>query len=533
MIRPETQQAVEAALARGDIAGAARRAEAALAQGEVHSVLLNLAAWAREEAGDFAGAGALLDRALQLAPGDPQVMVGKAAVLRKQSRLSEAVRTADAAIAADPGNPAAWLERGYILDAGNSIAAARDSYERAAALDPGMAPALAGVAAMASRAGDHAAARAFAERALALDPGDVAAASALARVELEAGDAPAAAARLQALAERPLPPGSRLQVQGLLGDARAKAGQAAAAFHAYEAANAAWRDLHGKLVDPARPTHRALVEGVIAGLTESAWPWPPLDLPPVPGEAGRHLVLCGYPRSGNTLVENVLASLPGVVAIEERPTLADGDAWLAADRLPELGGIAAADAGRLRAAYWAKVAACGVAPGAAALVDMDPLKSVQLPLVARLFPAAGVVLMRRDPRDVVWSCFHTNFAPNPSTFEFSSLERAARHYDAVMRLTELCLERLPLSVLVVHYEALVGDFDAETRRICDFAGLEWTPALRRFDRTARARGVSTASVTQVHRGLYNGAGQWRPFAAQLAPVMPLLAPWVERFGYAD
>ena len=162
---------------------------------------------------------------------------------------------------------------------------------------------------------------------------------------------------------------------------------------------------------------------------------------------------------------------------------------------------------------------------------MDPLGTLRLPAIARLFPGARIVVMRRDPRDVVWSCFRTSFAPSPAFHAFAQLQRAARHYDATMRLLEHCLAHLPLSFHIVRYEALVADFDGETRALCDFLGLDWSPELRRFDRTAHARGVGTASVAQVRRGLYSGAGQWRPYAAQLAPVLPLLEPWALRYGY--
>ena len=532
MIGAATQHHIETALAANDIARAAGLAEAALAAGEAHPMLLNLAAWAREEAGDLDGAAALLDRALLLAPGDPLILAAIAGTLRKRGRLADAIRTIDASLATETGNAAAWLERGLILEAGNSLGPAAASYERAAALDPGLVPALAGIAGVAARTGDAGRVRALAARALAIAPRDVTATVALARIEIEGGDAAAAAARLQPLADDPaLPPGHRLLVAGLLGDALAKLHRPAAAFAAYDAANRAFLDLHARLIDPAGPTHRARVEGVIAGVAGTPLSGPP-PLPPIPGEAASHVFVCGHPRSGNTLAENVLASLPGAQAIEERPTLAEAETYLTEAGIARLAALDAAALARLRGHYWAKVAACGVTMPPNLLIDMDPLKSVQLPLIVRLFPAAKIVLMRRDPRDVVWSCFRTGFAPNAATFEFTTLDRAARHYDAVMRLTELCLARLPLQVEIVRYESLVADFDATTRALCGFIGADWTPALRRFDRTAQRRGVTTASVAQVRQGLYDGSGQWRPFADQLAPVLPLLAPWVERFGYA-
>jgi hypothetical protein len=116
--------------------------------------------------------------------------------------------------------------------------------------------------------------------------------------------------------------------------------------------------------------------------------------------------------------------------------------------------------------------------------------------------------------------------------DFTTLEGAARHYDAMMRLTEAALAQLPLAVHEVPYHRMVQQFDATTQDICAFADLPWSEDLRRFDRTARARGVSTASARQVRRGLFDGTRQWEPYAAYLEPVMPILAPWIEKLGYA-
>ncbi len=243
--------------------------------------------------------------------------------------------------------------------------------------------------------------------------------------------------------------------------------------------------------------------------------------------------MLGYPRSGNTLVENILASLPNVVALEERPTLVEADmAFLtSADGLAKFSALTEGELQPYRQAYWYKVAAAGIKAEGQCFVDMDPLKGSRLPLISRLFPDARVLLMRRDPRDVVWSCFHTHFALTNAAMDYTTLERAARHYDAMMRLIDSALRRLPLKVLPVSYEALVRDFDTETRKICDFAGLSWSPELRSFDRTAKTRGVSTASAGQVRKGLYDGSRQWERYAEYLEPVFPILQPWIDQFGY--
>jgi hypothetical protein len=154
-------------------------------------------------------------------------------------------------------------------------------------------------------------------------------------------------------------------------------------------------------------------------------------------------------------------------------------------------------------------------------------------MIARLFPAARIIVMRRDPRDVVLSCFRSNFAPTPAAVEFTELDRTARHYDAVMRTQEAFLAALPVARHELRYEALVAEFESETRRLCDFLGTEWTEDLRNFAETARQRGVSTMSATQVTKKLYDGSRQWRRYEEQLRPILPILDPWVQRFGYGD
>lgn len=520
-----------------DLAAAAAQSEAAIAAGHGdgydHMILALLA----QAMGDTARAEDLFRQAQALSPHDPSVLTGRAKFLRECGRLSEGLAACDAAIALAADYPDAWIERGAILGAGGSSRAAQDSYERALALNPQAAPAHAGIAAIAARNGDAALARTHGEQAMSLDPLNAIAASALATLANEAGDPQAAVDLLQpVIAARTAPAFDRSLALGLLGDARHKLGDHAAAFAAYSACKADFAAIHA---DPAggRMRHREFIEAIDEGL-RAAPLIEPAALPPSPLAAKRHVFLLGYPRSGTTLLENVLASLPGVEALEERPTLtAADDALLSGDREAIVAGMAhlagAADEVLLqwRDAYWDKVTDSGITPGAAAFVDMDPLKGTRLPIIARLFPEARVLVMRRDPRDVVWSCFKTQFAMTSGTLDYTTLEDTARHYDALMTLTGHALDRLPVNALDVHYHRLVRDFEATTREICAFIGLEWSDAVLRFDRTARTRGVATASVSQVRRGLYDGTRQWEPYARWLEPVLPILQPWIERFGY--
>ena len=516
---------------------AAALSRAAIASGTADGHDHMIVALERAAADDHAAAQQQFDRALALEPGNPAILTGLANWYRQVGRLRDAALACDAAIRLAPDYADAWLERGAVLGVGGSSKAARDSYETAARLDPGNAVALAGLAGQAARDGDMAAARTAAEGALRIDSANLSAAAALALALLHDGEAQAAR---DLLAERVAvaPSGHARSVAAhALGRAEEMTGDYARAFAAYAlcksdfaAANAA--------ASAGQLEHTAFVEAIrdgIAAVDPAAWRAVEPDQPD--GAIAAHIFLLGYPRSGTTMVENILASLPGVAALEEWPTLAETDhRYLGGDAAAIVAGVGEFSRldrdGRmaLRRAYWDKVASGGIDRRSAAFVDMDPLKGTRLPFIAGLFPDARILVMRRDPRDVVWSCFKTNFGMTSNTLEYSSIERTARHYDALMRLTDVALEQLPVAAMDVRYRALIRDFDGVTQEICAFTGLEWAPDVRRFDRTALTRGVGTASAAQVRKGLYDGSGQWKPFARWLEPVMPILAPWIERFG---
>jgi tetratricopeptide (TPR) repeat protein len=525
---------MEQALTTGDVADAAENAAALLAVGQADPLVLNLAAWRKEEAGDYAGAHTLLRRALALSPGDVLILGSIGAVLRKQGLLDEALAVLDRVVAQEPRHAAAWLERGYVLDDLRSDTAAAQSYTRALAIDPQLAPALGKLADAAARRGDVTASEAFAARALAIAPAEPAAVFAKAFLAIEAKQGARGAALLEELLSTPLSPEDRTRTLTLLGDAYDRQDRTAEAFATYTRAQASFRDAYRSFLEPGpdRPSHRTFVETISRQVDEtgplSALP----DVIPVAGEAATHVFLLGYPRSGTTLIENVLASAPGVIALEERDTLTEADAALLANdgTMPPLDTLDPALVTRLRAAYWARVRALGGDVAGETLVDMNPFNGIKLPIIARLFPTAKIVIMRRDPRDVVLSCFRVNFTPGTAAWAFSDVAETARHYDALMRLIDRCRANLPLAYHEVRYDRLVADFRPTVAALADFIGLDWTDDFAAFDKTAQTRGVRTASAAQVRKGLYNGGGQWRRYAEALVPAMPILAPWIERFG---
>ena len=174
----------------------------------------------------------------------------------------------------------------------------------------------------------------------------------------------------------------------------------------------------------------------------------------------------------------------------------------------------------------------GIAVAGRVFIDKQPYHTLQLPLILRLFPAAKILFSVRDPRDVVLSCFRRRFLMSAPNFQFLTLEGTARFYDATMRLAQLYRAKLPLDLLQLRHEDLVSDFEGHVRATCKFLGLTWQDSMRDFAARARTQSITTPSSVQVMQGLNReGIGHWRHYRDQMAPVLPILQPWVERFGY--
>jgi hypothetical protein len=246
--------------------------------------------------------------------------------------------------------------------------------------------------------------------------------------------------------------------------------------------------------------------------------------------------MLGFPRSGTTLLEQVLDSHSAVVTSGERKTLDEGTREFLgtpADvrHLARLGG---AGLRRNRRVYWECVRQHGFDVAGRVFIDKQPWNTLKLPLIVKLFPAAKIVFSVRDPRDVVLSCFRRRFQMSAPSFQLLTLEGSARLYDATMRLAELYRAKLPLDVFEVRHEDLVSDFEGQVRTVCDAIGLTWQDSMRDFAARARTRAITTPSSVQVLRGLNReGIGHWRRYRDQMEPILPILRPWVERFGYPE
>jgi tetratricopeptide (TPR) repeat protein len=524
MISEQTRNDIDLALRKADLKRASSLAAAAVTLEESDPKVVSLAAFGRQQAGDAHGASELFRRAVELAPDDPNILAQAADALRFTGQLQEAIGLFDRALSVDPDMVAAWYGRALALDASGVIEEAKASYRRVCELAPSASAGFAGLASMHAVLGELELARENVARAERLGISDPASVIALARCNMALKDADAAARTLERIVKRLTADSmDRVVALGLLGDSLDRLKRFDEAFAAYEEANQVFARLHAGHELLVRP--KQLVETIdraVEELDPPAFRW---AVEP-PEEPRRHIFLLGFPRSGNTLVEQILATIPDVVTLEEAPTLMSGADYLTAEGIARLANASEDELETLRADYWARVAAEGVDVTKKSFVDMDPLKGPALPLIARLFPHAKVVFIQRDARDVVWSCFRHSFVSSQVATEFTSLQRTADYYATMMRLITNCLERFRVSAFTMSYEELVRDFERTTRRLCDFLDLHWSPELHHFDRTARNRPVKTASSRQVQQKLFDGSGRWQGYADKLEPVLDTLRPWI-------
>jgi tetratricopeptide (TPR) repeat protein len=415
------------------------------------------------------------------------------------------------------------------------------SNQHALQLDRAHAAPLGALARLAMQHGQWPDAQAYADRALALDPDQPAAALAQAQLALRAAQPQAALALLHGPADPAAlesPPQEALAWR-VLGDALDALGRPAEAWPAYAASAAIFRRRFAASCGGPEPLAGLdLCQRLGAAFRAAdAELWTPApDNDEAGGGAAGHVFVVGFPRSGTTLLEQVLAGHPDVVALEEQTTLMPAiDAYLdPPDNIEALARMDEAEADRWRRDYWQRVRSFGVDPAGKVFVDKQPFYSLWLPLIGKLFPGARIIVARRDPRDVVLSCFRRPFRMTPVTYELMDLDRSARLYAGAMDILEQFLARSPSPRFIYRHEDLVDDFDDVAGRLCDFLGLPWSDRLRDFPATARTRHIRTPSAQQVTRGLNrDGVGVWRRYAAELAPVMPILGPLARAYGYPE
>ena len=231
------------------------------------------------------------------------------------------------------------------------------------------------------------------------------------------------------------------------------------------------------------------------------------------------IFIVGMPRSGTTLVEQILASHPEVFGAGELRLMPDLIANLSAAAkigFPELAQrLSLSQVNRLAEQYVGGLRR--FAPTAARIVDKRVYNFTVLGLISLMLPEAKIIHLRRDPFDTCFSCFSRVSGEDQLPFSYD-LGELGRFYRGYSRLMEHWRQVLPRGMMLeVQYEALIEDFEPHARLIVDHCGLSWDDRCRDFYRTERS--VKTASALQVRQPIYrNAMGRGRRFKDFLVPL---------------
>jgi hypothetical protein len=256
-------------------------------------------------------------------------------------------------------------------------------------------------------------------------------------------------------------------------------------------------------------------------------------------DVAQPIFILGFPRSGTTLVEQILSAHPRISAGDELPLVNDITGIMPRmlnsplgypEALAELWmGDQREGLDNLRDYYLQKVGQMRIVePGAAWFTDKMPLNETHLGLIALMFPQAPLIHVIRHPLDIMVSAMSNMFSHG--LFCASALETAARHYVRVMTLVQHYRAELTLRYLSIRYEDVVGDQAATVGTMLDFIGEAFDPSCLRFEENRRH--ARTASYAQVTEKLYDRSRyRYRHYRKHLAPAIPILAPVIERLGY--
>jgi tetratricopeptide (TPR) repeat protein len=470
------------------------------------------------QTGEFAGAAAVWRHVLATRPGDAMTLCHLGYCLSEIGQHEEALAAHRRSIELDPDKADLYFHLGGSLFRAKEVKSARDAYARTVALAPENPLAAMNLGHCEAALGNFDVAEQAYRDVLRLKPDHAETRASL--ISLGKSNGPDDLATIRRLfADSRLPMEDRVWAAHGLGHTEDKAGNYDAAFVAYRTANVLQREIsvrRGKSFEPADYAAHcdAIMSLFPASVFQETATWgDPSELP---------VFIVGMPRSGTSLVEQILASHHAVFGAGERVDIINianalerGGTYVPPGRWNRVTVLqqAIGEVERLRA----------LGGDAMRVSDKLPDNLQLLGHIGVLLPKARVIACRRDPRDTGLSCYFTHFAAGlPWSYDLGDIAAVTRQCE---RMIAHWRNVLPNPFMEVQYEKLVADLEGESRRLIEFLGLAWDDNCLRFRQTSRM--VNTASNWQVRQSLYSSSvGRWRNYEKHLGPLINALGDLV-------
>lgn len=236
------------------------------------------------------------------------------------------------------------------------------------------------------------------------------------------------------------------------------------------------------------------------------------------------IFIVGMPRSGSTLVEQIISSHPdvhGAGELDTLPAIVDSIPGLVKETVLYPDAIQSLEAEHIQSLsndYYSHIAS--IAPEAGYVTDKMPSNFINLGLIRLLFPDARIIHCKRNPIDTCLSCYFQDFAGHhPYTTDLAALGNYYHEYKRLMAHWDSVLDA---EIYDLYYDNLVNDFEATCKNLIEYCGLEWNDACLEF--YANKRKVLTASSNQVNKPLYKSSvNRWKNYEAFISPLLSVLS----------
>lgn len=514
----------------GEYAVAAQGYAAILQADPTHSDAWHLSGLLAHQCGRSTDAISHIDRAIELNPTNAEYYSNLAAIQMAIGRWEPALAAADQALAISEAIGAAWFQKGRALaklgQANAAIAALQSA--RIGGFEPALVQRETGT--VLEAIGDTAGCIAAFEESLQINPHQPAVWLSLSRMvttsqyqfsEVQLG-------QMRSLVEQTESPKERARIAFALAAHFDRTGEYSAAFENWTAGNddsRHIRDVQATNYAPAERTQR--VNDLIAVFTR-----PYLQSLQPASESQQPIVVVGMPRSGTSLVEQILSSHPDVAAGGELPfwTVAFQQQFGAPGTRSKLAAIPTE--WRITTADRYREILSGISPQSRHVVDKLPGNYLNLGLIASAFPNATIIHCCRDPRDTCLSCFGQLFDDAQLQASTSHLPWLAQQYVDYSRLMQHWHHVMPGRIVDVFYEDLVADPEVQVRRLLQNCQLPWSADCLNFHHNRGT--VQTASVVQVRQPLYTSSrGRWMRYETELQPLSDLLSACIANYSSRD
>ena len=468
-----------------------------------------------------------LSEALQLNPDHVDALYNLGNVLIGLSRHDEALAHYLQILRLNPRHAKAQTNIAVLYSKRRDHTQAVAHLERALEIIPGDFTCLINLAWSAERLNRVDQARAAAAEALRQQPGDAQANLIAAMIDLRLKKPEQALERLEITSASALEKQDRAYAYFTKGRAHEELKQNDAAYTAFSTGNAIELELAQESgIDPNR--YLARLDDAHSRL--DVGPVEPGGVVASPGEPIAPVFFVGFPRSGTTLFEQMIASHPNVVTTNEISPLIR--VLMKVDLTSSANVLDENTRQELQAQFWQEARNIVGEIDGRLMIDSSPLNIRLLDFAARLFPKAKVLVAIRDPRDVCLSCFMQQFNRTEELANFTSLEGTAEVYGKLMGLWGRQKNLIDLPWMEFRYEDLVADMEGVIRSVLTFLDLQWEDGILTYQNKALNGHIATPSYRQVGDVLHDRAcGRWRRYEKRLVPIMERLSPFVEAYGY--